>query len=572
MTHGESEVVAGPGAEATEVTLDATVPAPRSPGGGSVLRHSAVMAAGSVVSRITGFLRTAVIGAALGAALVGNAYTTAQFVPSMIYELLLGGILGTVVVPVLMRARTREADRGEAYAQRLLTLAVFALGIVALLVVIAAPLFAAILAGGRSTPASRELITTLGYLIMPGIFFYGLAALFGAVLNTRDHFAAPMWAPILNNLVVIGTFALYIVLFGAKPLLPEQLSTGQILLIGLGTSLGVAVQTAGLWTVLRRVGFRWRWRFDLRALHLGELARLGGWAFCYVAVSQIAVFAAIRLANEASSHGGPGPMIYNNAFLLLMMAHGIVAVSIITALMPRMSAAATERRYGDFTADLSRGTRMAAVVLVPIAVAYAVLAEPISRTLFQYGAFTSDNALATSTVLLVVAIALVPFSVSQLYTFAFYALPDTRTPALVNMPVVGVRVGLQVLLAMLLPAVWVAAGLMAGNAVSFVVAAVVSAMLLRRRVGAIGLRQIFDTFARAFVAGVGAFALGWITVWLLGRWLGDDRLSALVQLAIGGVVIVGVYGALALALRMREARDLTTRLLRRRPRAPGTAN
>jgi putative peptidoglycan lipid II flippase len=559
----QGEAVIGPGSSPDVTQELPIVPAPQTEGSGSVLRHSAVMAAGSLVSRITGFLRTAVIAAALGGALVGDAYTTAQFVPSMIYELLLGGILGTVVVPVLMRARAREADRGEAYAQRLLTLAVFALGIVALLAVVAAPLLTIVLAGGNATPASRDLITTLGYLIMPAIFFYGLAALFGAVLNTRDHFAAPMWAPILNNLVVIATFGLYIALFGAKPLLPEQLGVGQILLIGLGTSLGIAVQTAGLWVVLRRVGFRWRWRFDLRSLHLGELARLGGWAFCYVAVSQIAVFAVIRLANEASSGGGAGPLIYNNAFLLLMMAHGIVAVSIITALMPRMSAAATERRYGDFTADLSRGTRMAAVVLVPIAVAYAVLAVPISRTLFQYGAFTADNALSTSVVLLVVAIALVPFSVSQLYTFAFYALPDTRTPALVNMPVVGVRVGVQVLLAMLLPAVWVAAGLMAGNAVSFVLAAVVSGLLLRRRVGAIGLRRILDTFVRAFIAGVGAFAVGWGTVWLLGRWLGDDRLSSLVQLAIGGAVIVVVYGGLALALRLREAREVTNMVRRR---------
>lgn len=559
MAYGEPVTGPAPEVAAGEITAaDIAVPAPRRAPGGSVLKHSAVMAAGSLVSRFTGFLRTAVIAAALGGALVGDAYTTAQFVPSMIYELLLGGVLTTVVVPVLMRARTREADRGEAYAQRLLTLAVFALGVVALLAVIAAPLLTAVLAGGDATPASRQLITTLGYLIMPAIFFYGLAALFGAVLNTRDHFAAPMWAPILNNLVVIATFGIYIAIFGAKPLLPDQLSTGQILLIGIGTSLGIAVQTAGLWPVLRRVGFRWKWRFDFRALHLGELARLGGWAFCYVAVSQIAVFVVIRLANEASTEGGAGPLIYNNAFLLLMMAHGIVAVSIITALLPRMSAAATEQRYGDFTADLSRGTRMATVALAPIAVAYAVLSEPISRTLFQYGAFTSDNALATSVVLLVVAVALVPFSVSQLYTVAFYALPDTRTPALVNIPVVGVRVGLQVALAAVLPAVFVAAGLMAGNAVSFVFAAVVSGWLLRRRVGPIGLRRILDTFVRALIAAIGAFALGWVTVWLLGRSLGDDRLSALLQLAAGGSVIVATYGGLAVALRMREAREVIT--------------
>lgn len=533
---------------------------------GGVLQNSAIMAAGSLVSRATGFLRTAVIAATLGAGLVGDAYTTATFVPGMVYELLLGGILASVVVPLLMRARTQDADGGDAYAQRLLTLAVLALAAATTLAVASAPLLTALLAGKEATGDSRELITALGYLVLPTIFFYGLAAMFAAVLNTRDHFAAPMWAPILNNLVVIGTFGLYLALYGARLRSPAEMTAGQIALIGIGTFLGIVVQALALVPALIRVGFRWRWRFDFRALHLRELAHLGGWAFCYVLVSQVGLLVMIRLANEASATGEAGPLIFNNTYLLLMMAHGVVAVSIITALLPRMSAAASQLRWPEFVDDLSRGTRLSLVVLTPISVAYAVLALPIARTLFQYGAFSGRDAVATSLVLLAAAVALVPYSVSQLYTFAFYALPDTRTPALVNIPAVVVRIGLQVWFAVAFGSAFVAVGLMLGNAVSFLLAAIVSGCLLRRRVGPIGVRRILDTLWRAVAAGLGAAVLGLIVSTLIRMGLGDTRLGGVTQLVVGGGVIVAGYVALALGLRVPEVHevvDLVRRKLRR---------
>lgn len=444
----------------------------------SAAANSAVMAIGSLVSRGTGFIRNLMIGAALGGALVGDAFTTAIFLPNQVYEFLLGGVLTSVLIPVLVRRRKSDPDRGEAYSQRLLTLAVLALAATVLLALIAAPVLTAIYAGGKDADY-RGLVTSLSYLMLPMLFFTGVSALIAAVLNTRGHFAAPMWAPILNNLVVIGVCALYIAVFGANIVQPGEMSWERILLIGGGTLLGVAVQTAGLLPALRKVGFRWRWRFDFRALGLAELARLGGWMFCYVGVNQLGLFVVVNLLTRAAGGNNAGLLIYNNVFLLLMMAHGIIAVSIITALMPRMSAAAAEGRFDEVTADLSRGTRMVTAVLAPIAVCYAVLAAPISVVVFRYGAFTGDNAVATSTVLLVAALGLVPFAVSQLFTFAFYALPDTRTPALINIPVVILRVLLQVGLFLIFSNTFAAAGMMLGNAVSYLAAAIISAMLLR---------------------------------------------------------------------------------------------
>lgn len=529
---------------------------------GSAAANSLVMAAGSLVSRGTGFIRNLMIGAALGN-LVGNAYTTAIFLPNQVYEFLLGGVLTSVLVPVLVRRRKADPDRGEAYAQRLLTLAVVALAAAALIAVVLAPVLTGIYAGGKDEDY-RGLVTNLSYLMLPMLFFTGISALIAAVLNTRGHFAAPMWAPILNNLVAIGTFGLYIWVYGAQALQPGQVGPDRILLVGGGTLLGVAVQAAGLLPALRRVGFRWKLRFDFRALGLRELARLGAWMFCYVAVNQLGLFVVVNLLTRVAGEDDAGLLIYNNVFLLLMMAHGVIAVSIITALMPRMSAAAADGRFTDLTADLSRGTRMVTAVLAPVAVCYAVLAAPISVVVFRYGAFSGENATATATVLLVAAIGLVPFAVSQLLTFAFYALPDTRTPALANIPVVALRVLLQVGLYVLLPATFAAAGMMLGNAISYLAAVVLSALLLRPRVGRIGLGAIMRTVGKVLVAALGSALVGLLVIRLLpGRPEDLGWLAAAVQLLIGGAAIGVSYLGLAVLLRIGEITEVVGMVRRR---------
>ncbi|MFI5928769.1 murein biosynthesis integral membrane protein MurJ [Micromonospora sp. NPDC051543] len=543
--------------------MESTAPPQEQVGEASAATNSAVMAIGSLVSRGTGFLRNLVIAAALGGALVGDAYTTAQILPGMVYEFLLGGVLTSVLIPVLVRRRKVDVDGGQAYAQRLLTLAVLALGVAALLAVAFASTLTWLYGSGPSNGDYSQLVTGLARLMLPMIFFSGLSALISAVLNTRGHFAAPMWAPILNNLVVIGTAGLYIAIFGAEIVRPEEMTTGRILLIGGGTLLGVAVQAAGLLPALRKVGFRWKARFDFRALGLRELGRLGAWMICYVAVSQVGLIVLFNLLNRAGKENAAGPLIYNNVFLLLMTAHGIIAVSIITALMPRMSAAAADGRYADVAADLSRGTRTVTAVLAPIAVCYAVLATPIAFTLFRFGAFNEDNATATSVVLLAAALALVPFAVSQLFTFAFYALPDTRTPALINIPVVALRIGVQVVLFVAFSASFAGAGMMIGNAVSYLAAAIGSAWLLRPRVGRIGLGGIMRTGGRVAVAALGSALVGLLVIKLLP---GDDtpsRLEAIVQLVIGGAVIGGTYLGLAMALRIGEITEVVGMIRRR---------
>ncbi|GIG57975.1 lipid II flippase MurJ [Longispora fulva] len=514
----------------------------------SIGRSSAGMALGSLVSRGTGFLRTLLVTAALGSA-VGDAYTNATLFPGMVYELLLGGVLSSVLVPLLVRARDSDDDRGEKYTQRLLTAAVLFLGLATLLAVAAAPLLARIVANG----AQLDLTTTWAYMVLPTIFFYGLAALFAAVLNTRGHFAAPMWAPILNNLVLCGAAGLVLVMTTAKPTLADT-PTGTVWIIGLGTASGIVLQAVSLIPALRKVGFRWAWRFDFRALRLREIARLGGWMVCYVAVSQVAVFAIAKLASYASDKHEPGILIYNNVYLLMMMAHGIVAVSILTALMPRLSAAAAAGRNHEVVDYLAKGTRLVVVLLAPISVIYMVLNVPIGVTLFKAGNFEQADALSTGIVTAAAAFALIPFAVSQLQTFAFYSLPDTRTPALINIPVVAVRIGVDVLWWLLFSLSSLAAGLMFGNALSFLAAVGLSGLLLRRRLGPLGLRAIGITVAKVAGAALVATAAGYAVTLPFDPETGGKVYNALV-LVLGSAVIGLVYLGVAHLLRIAEVTE-----------------
>ncbi len=533
---------------------------------GAVARNSSTMAIGSLVSRGTGFLRVAVIGAAIGGATVGDDYNLANNLPNMVYELLLGGVLASVLIPVLVKARKDDPDRGQAYAQRLLTLAVVAIGCATVVVVLGAPLLTALVANRSTPPDDRQLITTLAYLLLPEIFFYGLAGIFAAILNTRGHFAAPMWTPILNNIVVIVTAGAFAVMrLGKADPTPGNITLAEVLVLGIGTTLGIVVQATGLWPALRRVGFRWKWRWDFRGLHLRELAHLGAWMLLYVGVNQVSIIIVLKIAKLVGQQGVAGPIVYNNAFLIFMMAHGIVAVSVITAIMPRMAAAAVDGRSGEVAEQLSQGTRLAAVVLVPAAALYIALGRPLGVTLFAWGNYTHDQAVATGWVITMAGLGLVPYAITMLQTSALYALRDTRSPALLNVPVVGVRIGIDVLFYFVLPASIVTASLMFGTAVSFVVAFVLGYVVLRRKIGRLGLRHVADTLIRLALAGVVAGILAFGTSWLLTELLGDGKIASIVELAVGGVVLVATYAVLATMLRVREV-DQFAGMIRRRIR------
>ncbi|MFG3338253.1 murein biosynthesis integral membrane protein MurJ [Glycomyces sp. NPDC048151] len=549
--------------------LGAPAPAPApQPQGKNVVRSSLLMGAGSLVSRVTGFGRTVVISAAIGAGLLGNSYTTAQYFPQMIYELVLGGVFASIIMPLFVKAHKNDPDGGDAFAQRLLTLATLVLGAAAVVVTLCAPIIARFM----SSPEQYDLVTEFSYYMLPALLLYGLFAVLSGVLNSREHFGAPMWVPIINNLVVIAVGALFYVIY-TRDAVPNadgdifvsasQVTNGMIMLLGLGTTAGVVIQVVCLAPALRKAGFHWRLRFDFKALPLREIRRMAAWTLLFVAANQVAVMAVIKVANAASAVDSdvfvPGVTVYNNAYLMMMMAHGIVAVSVITALMPRMTRAADDRRWPELADHLSNGIRLASFLLVPIAAAFVALHEPIALAIFQWGAYQPAEAIATGQVLLMAGVVLLPFSISQLQIYAFYAQTDTKAVAMFSLPVIAIRIGGYLLAFAFLPAQWVVVGLFASNGVSYLVSLLLSMTLLRKRIGLLGMRKTLNglvrTGAAAVIAGGVAYG-GWLLWPELPSEGGMAKLGQFGATVVLGIVLLGVYFAACLVFRVTETASL----------------
>lgn len=519
------------------------------------------MALGTLASRVTGFLRTAVIAAAIGSGLLGDAYNVANTTPNILYDLLLGGVLTSVVVPLLVQAAGRDPDGGTAYTQRLLTVVLLGLGAATALAMLAAPAIVALYARGF-TADQAALATTFTRFFLPQIVCYGLGATIGAVLNTRNRFAAPMWAPVLNNVVVIAAGLTFAWLAGAHGGDRTRLSGTEQWVLGLGTTAGIVAQTAALLVALRATGFRWQLRFDLRNTGLGQAGRLAGWMLVYVAASQIGYLVVVNLATSAA-HGsavGTGYSPYTYAYTLFQLPHAIVAVSVITALLPRMSRHAVAGQLDRVRADLSTGTRMAAVALVPASVGLLVLGVPVAVVVFGRGATGVAGAEFIGSVLAAFAVGLLPFSAYQLQLRAFYALRDTRTPAIIGVALNAVLIAVDALLYVALPPSQRVVGLALGFGVANWVGLAVSTVVLRRRLGGVDGPVVVRTVVRLLVAA-GAGAVPATAVFVAVRSsLGLGPASALLAVSGGSVLGGAVFAAAAVRMRVAEVVALRTAL------------
>lgn len=287
-----------------------------------LLRASAIMAAGTMVSRVTGFIRTMVLAYAIGTALLGDAYNVAYAIPYSILDLLLLGVLSSVVVPMIVKAQQRDPDGGRAYEQRLLTLATVALIVVAAAAVLAAPLIIDLYTEWDRADRQFEVAVRLAQFILPQLAFFGIGAVAGAILNTRDRFAAPMWAPVVNNLVVICVLVVYAVIVTDGSDL-ATVTNGELALLGLGTTAGIVAQATVLVIALKRAGFRFVARFDLRNARLGEMSRMGVWTIGYVIVTQLGFLLTTNLASAAGDAvEGHGVSPYTLAFQLFQLVGG----------------------------------------------------------------------------------------------------------------------------------------------------------------------------------------------------------------------------------------------------------
>ncbi len=521
-----------------------------------VLRAGSLMAVAAVASRLTGFVVKIVIAAAIGFGVINDSYSLANTLPNIVFELLIGGVLTSVAIPLLTRAQRTDPDGGLEYTQRLMTLALAGLLTATVLAVAAAPLLTRLYLSDGSG-ADPELATSLAYLLLPQIFFYGMAALFGAILNTKERFGAPAWAPVVNNLLVIGVgIAIMVLPGGINSSGAKELSSTQFLVLGVGTTLGIIAQAAILLPSLRTSGFRFKLRFgwDKR---IGEAGALAGWAVAYVLVSQIGY---IVLTNLLSDDNG-GLSSFATASLLFQMPYGILGVSILTAVMPRMSRHAAA---GDMIAvkdDVSLAHRLSTVALLPITAVFLALGAAVGVVTFGMKADNFDAAIRIGITCGALALGLLPLAMSLIQMRVFYAMKDGRTPVIINAIMVAVRIPLLILASnldgnALLP------GLALATAASYLVGAVVGELWLRARFGPMGTPRVLITIGKMFFASVIGGGAAWVVVHQLWDGTPERYLEALLQLALGGFIGLGVTFAVALLVRVREFAPVTAKILR----------
>jgi putative peptidoglycan lipid II flippase len=476
-----------------------------------ILRAAGTMAVATLVSRITGLLRTMVLAAALGVGLVNDAYTAVNTLPNIVYELLLGGVLTSVLVPLLVHAQERDRDGGTAYAQRLATVAIAGLSVATALAVLAAPLLTG-LSGITGNPEQVRLGTWLARILLIEIVFYGVGAMTQAILNSRGIFGPPAWAPVLNNVVVIVTGGLFIAASGPGEVTPATITPGQVWLLGVGTTLGIAVQALVLLPLLKGAGVPLRPRWGLRDTGLREAGALGLWVIAYSAVSAVGVLVAMRIANDAGRAGGLGGSAFSYASLLFQMPYGIIGVALLTALVPRMSRAAARHDVPGVVRDLSLGTRLSALGLLPVTAILVVVGPPLGVLAFARGNTTAEEAEGIGTALAFGAIGLLPMAVTLLQLRVFYAMKDARTPTLLQIGMVAVRVPLLLLVPVVARPEDVVAGLMLVTSVTYVAGWVFGDLALRRRLGSLQTRETFGPVARMAAVSAVAGGIGWLVL------------------------------------------------------------
>ncbi|MFC4042964.1 murein biosynthesis integral membrane protein MurJ [Dactylosporangium siamense] len=509
------------------------------------------MALATLAARAAGFVRLVVLASALGlGSRVLDSYNVANTLPNAVFELVVGGAMASVVVPLLARAALTEPDDGVVYAQRLLTLMLYGLGAVTVVAMVSAPWLVEVYTPGFTGP-QRDLVVVFSWFFLPQILFYGVSATAGAVLNVRGRFAAPMWAPLVYSVIVIAVSVVYLVIGGATEI--GSLTRTHLLVLAVGTTAGVAGQMALVVWALARSGFALRPRLNPRGIGIRRIARLGGWVLLSVAAAQVLLTAATRVASVS----GPGGVsAYQTGLAVFQMPFAVIALSVMTAILPRLSLHAVRRDHARIAEDLSRAVRLAVVALAPVAAAMLVLGPQIVVVLFAHGRSSAPAIGLLGAVVAAFGVALVPFAGYMILQRGFYALQDTRTPALITTGVTVVGVAGCGAATWLLPSADIVVGIPLAYAAAYTVGLVAAAAALRRRLGRIDGRRLVWTHARVAVAAALAGAVGAMTAAVLAPLVASGFSGALVSLAAAGVVGAGVYVVAVRLLRLTELRQL----------------
>ena len=538
------------------------------------MKPSAVMAAGTVASRITGVFRDIAATAALGFFLVSDAFSLGNSLPTVIYILVIGGALNAVFVPQLVRRMKEDADDGRAYADRLITLVGSLLLVFSILAVLCAPLIVDLYTPDNYPANEYDLAVAFARLCLPQVLFYGIYTMLSQVLNARGRFGAPMFAPIANNIVAISTFLLFIAVAGTSAAADGVLTTDQVLILGIGTTLGVIVQALILIPVLVRSGYRWKPRFDWKGSGLGKTGSLAIWTIGLVFVNQAAYIVITRLAAKANVDAAAAGLVaaglttYQKAHLVFMLPHSVITVSIVTAMLPALSRVAHDgnlRKVGD---DVGATMRLVAALIVPIAAILMCVGTGVAILLFGYGAATPEQAGIMGAIVSIFMIGLLPFTLFYVMLRGYYALEDTKTPFWIT---VGFNIALLAIAVPLFNASR-AGGFQVGSlalsyGIAYWIAFIVSWFILGRRLGGLDTKRTVITLAKLVVAGLvslGAMFATFAFVFERGARIYErSKLGVLEEVVLISLIGLAVYLLCAWILRVHEVGQAIA-LVRRR--------
>ncbi|MEV5878110.1 murein biosynthesis integral membrane protein MurJ [Streptomyces sp. NPDC052101] len=527
----------------------------------SLLNSSALMAAGTIVSRVTGFLRTLVMAAGIGVGTLNDTYQVANTLPTMVYVLVGGGALNSVFIPQLVRAMKDDDDGGETYANRLLTLVMVLMATVTAVCVLGArPLVSMLAPKMADDPHQMEVAVTFARYCLPTMFFMGVHVVVGQVLNARGRFGAMMWTPVLNNLIVIMTFGGFIWAYGSYPgsgVSASTLPSEGVRLLGVGTLLGLAVQAGAMLPYLRETGFRVRLRFDWKGQGLGKAAALAKWTLFFVLANQIGLIVVTQLATwagavaEKQGHTGTGITAYNYALLLWQMPHAIITVSLMTAALPRMSRAVIDGDLAAVRLDISDRLRTSAVAIVPSAFAFLALGVPMANML--YGGSGANGAQNIGYTLSAFGLGLIPYSVQYVVLRGFYVFEDTKTPFYNTVVIASVNAAASAVCFYVLPARWAVIGIAASYGLAYAVGVGVAWRRLRKRLdGDLDGARVRRTYARLCVASVPAALTAGAVGYLIMHLVGSGVFGGFVALVGGGAVLVALFYVAARRMKIEE--------------------
>jgi len=574
-----------------ETALPGDTPAAPQPRGASrsLMGNTAVMAAGTLVSRVLGLVRNTIllVAAISVTGIAADAYSVANRLPNVMFAVLAAGVLNSALVPQIVRAFADGRDRTVHRIITIGTIAIFAITVV----FTAMAAFWVRVFSDNWGPDQTHLATAFALWCIPQLFFYGLYSLFGQVLNAREQYGAFMWAPVANNVVAIIGLVVYLGMYGRfAPVtgtpadVVEQWTFGRLFLIAGVATLGIAVQALILIVPLYRGGYRWRWVWRGPKGELSTVARVAGWALSAVVIEQIGVTLVTRIATAAphaavvrdAAPGAPasalipdpsvaGAAIYDMSLSMYLLPHSLVAISLMTVLFTRMSRYAASNDMTQLREVLSEGVRLVGAFMMLASAVLFVAAPHVVRVL----ALTADPEAidAVAWVLRFMVIGLVPLGASVMFKQAYFALEDGRTVFVIHIAMTAAWLGVAYGIRWGAEPQWWVAGVALGLTASNIVAVVLRMWGLRARLGGIDGRRIATTYAKSVAAALVAAIPGLLVMWWApDTWresgAGAVAGSALTATAVG-MVMAATYIVMSRILRIPETQAASRTLLRR---------